>query len=565
MATSQASCPRCGTAVPAEAKFCSSCGYATTRLSAGQTLDGKYEILEKIGEGGMGEVYKARHIHLDEIRIIKVTKPDPLGEGPEPRRFQEEARIATLVRHPNVAALYDFSRLPDGSYYMVWEFIDGITLEQWLRRYGALPAPRALDVAQQVLAGLSQIHAQGIVHRDLSPDNIMLRETKDKRLVAKIIDLGIAKRVATETLQKMTGTGMFVGKLKYCSPEQAGALPSGQNVDGRSDLYSFGVVLYEMLSGKPPFESQTPEGYLGKHLHSPPPPLDTTGLPVSIGPRLATIVQRALEKNRDRRFRDADEFAAALARLRPSATEPIDNAPTAVIPSRRAAPYVWVVGAFVVAAIAAALFIVNREGIGARKLSAAPTAAPSPVPRNSPTAAPDDVVLAPRILEDTPLVHPSPLPQTRVPTRALAAPPAAAPTGAPSPLPTLAPPQKAEPLRMPGGQVVTENMLRRWIDEWTSRPLERRAPEAVRIAYMSKSWIQAHPNEPFARQLQPMLTKSLKDDADTAQNNNRPGLAMEFLVAYLQLNPNDTEALNRLTQLRERFSGPGKRQRRFGN
>ncbi len=112
--------------------------------------------------------------------------------------------------------------------------------------------------------------------------------------------------------------------------------------------------------------------------------------------------------------------------------------------------------------------------------------------------------------------------------------------------------------------MVTENMLRRWIDEWTSRPLERRAPEAVRIAYMSKSWIQAHPNEPFARQLQLTLTKSLKDDADTAQNNNRPGLAMEFLVAYLQLNPNDTDALNRLTQLRERFSGQGKRQRRFG-
>src|SRR5204862_4326612 len=129
IATSQAHCPRRGTAVPAEAKCCSSCGYATTRLSAGQTLYGKYEILEKTGEGGMGEVYKARHVHLDEIRIIKVTKPDALGEGLEGRRFQEEARLATLVRHPNVAALYDFSRMPDGSWYMVWEFIDGVTLE----------------------------------------------------------------------------------------------------------------------------------------------------------------------------------------------------------------------------------------------------------------------------------------------------------------------------------------------------------------------------------------------------------------------------------------------------
>ena len=566
VAPNSSSCPRCGTAVPAEAKFCASCGYATTRLTTGQTLDGKYEILEKIAEGGMGEVYKARHVHLDEIRIIKVTKPDPLGEGPEPRRFQEEARIATLVRHPNVAALYDFSRLPEGSFYMVWEFIDGITLEEWLRRYGPLPAARALDVARQVLAGLSEIHAQGIVHRDLSPDNIMLREAKDGRLVAKIIDLGIAKRVAAETLQKMTGTGMFVGKLKYCSPEQAGALASGQSVDGRSDLYSFGVVLYEMISGKPPFESQTPEGYLGKHLHAPPPPLDTTRLPASIGPSLATIVRRALEKDRERRFRDADEFAAALARLRPSATEPLDNLPTDVIPSRRVAPYAWVVGACAVAAIAAALYVVNRAQTGVRRNPAPPTAAPpSPLAPISPTAAPDDVVVAPRILEDTPASSPTRPPHTRVPTRAQTEPPTAAATVIPSPIAANGPPAP-EPLRMPGGQVVNEKMLRRWIDDWTSQPVDKRAREAVRIAYLAKSWMQTHSNERFARELQPMLSKRLRDDADSAQSGGRPGLAIQFLVAYLQLNPNDADAFNRLTQLRERtFPGPGKRQRRFGN
>src|SRR5712692_1240203 len=179
-------CPRCGTSMPDASRFCPACGHAMARLSPGQTLDGKYEILEKIGEGGMGEVYKARHVHLDEIRIIKVTKPDALGEGAHPRRFQEEARMATLVRHPNVAALYDFSRLPDGSYYMVWEFIDGVTLEEWIRRHGPLPLSQALDVSRQVLAGLAEIHAQGIVHRDLSPDNILVRESREGRLVAKI-------------------------------------------------------------------------------------------------------------------------------------------------------------------------------------------------------------------------------------------------------------------------------------------------------------------------------------------------------------------------------------------
>src|SRR5215471_4212944 len=299
MAPNDSACPRCGTGLPADAKFCPACGYRAARLTPGQILDGKYEILDKVAEGGMGEVYRARHRHLDEIRIIKVIKPDAAGDTASARRFQEEARLATLVRHPNVAALYDFSRQPDGSYYMVWEYIDGVTLQEWLRRNGPLPVRRALEVAQQVLAGLAEIHSQGIVHRDLSPDNIMLRELPGGRLVAKIIDLGIAKRVAAETLQKMTGTGMFVGKLKYCSPEQAGALPSGETVDGRSDLYSFGVVLYEMLSGKPPFESQTPEGYLGKHLHTPPPPLDTTRIPGPLGSPLAAIVQRALEKNRD--------------------------------------------------------------------------------------------------------------------------------------------------------------------------------------------------------------------------------------------------------------------------
>ena len=555
MSSSPVVCSRCGGGVPAEARFCPACGASARRLAPGQTLDGKYEILEKTGEGGMGEVYKARHLHLEEIRIIKVMKPDALGEGTEPRRFQEEARIATSIRHPNVAALYDFSRLPDGSFYMVWEYIDGITLEAWLRRYGPLPAGRALDVAQQVLAGLEEIHAQGIVHRDLAPDNIMLRETRDGRLLAKIIDLGIAKRVAAETLQ-MTGTGMFVGKLKYCSPEQAGALGAGEVVDGRSDLYSFGVVLYEMLTGKAPFEADTPEGYLGKHLHAPAPPLDTTRIPAAIGPALAAIVTRALEKRRDRRFRDAREFATALRRLAPAAATGSEEFPTERLDGRSGGSgWLWLAGgALALAAAAAALSYVLHRPVAARRAAAsAPTpAAASPAPR--PTEAPDEVVVAPRILEDA-----TPPPPTRAPTARPAPTPAPTPASPSVPAPAA---EAAPALELPGVGTLDSARLRRMLDDWSERPIEKRAFQAVRLAYVSNRWIAAHPEDVTALDIRRRLPKMLRDDSDAALGSTppRPALAFEFAAAYLQLAfaPKDPEIERRVAELKQRI-GTGRR------
>ncbi len=309
-------CEGCGSSVAASSRFCPACGREFSAIRAGEVLDSKYEILGKLAEGGMGEVFRARHLHLDEIRIIKVMKPLATGDATQQRRFSEEARLATQVRHPNVAALYDFSKLPSGSSYMVWEYIDGTTLLHRMRRAGSLSPDEAIDIGIQVLSGLGEIHRIGVVHRDVSPDNIMIVE-RDGRRIAKIIDLGIAKKVAEDRFG-MTATGMFLGKLKYCSPEQAGALPDGEQLDGRSDLYSFGAVLYEMLSGKPMFESPTPEGYIAKHLQEAPPTLRREDLPADLASDLGAIISKALQKDRNRRFQSAGEFASALSALRPA-------------------------------------------------------------------------------------------------------------------------------------------------------------------------------------------------------------------------------------------------------
>ena len=538
MATEGLICPRCGAGIPVPARFCPACGHAAARLLPGETLDGKYEILEKIAEGGMGEVYKARHLHLDEVRIIKVTKPDALGEGRDPRRFQEEARMATLVRHPNVAALYDFSRLPDGSYYMVWEFIDGVTLEEWMRRHGPLPAAQALDIARQVLAGLSEIHAQGIVHRDLSPDNILVRADRDGRLLAKIIDLGIAKRIAAES-QSMTGTGLFVGKLKYCSPEQAGALPAGESLDGRSDLYSFGVVLYEMLAGKPPFEAETPEAYLGKHLHTPAPPLETSRLPSGPGQALSAIVLRALAKQRGRRYSSAGEFAEALERIRPAIATMAEQDGATVASGARARGHSFglVLSVGVALAVAAAFWILNRPG-SARTSEAVPAfAAPeTPSPAPAPTAGPDQIVVAPRIVElRSTAAMPTPRKEPPAPAPTPGPEPSRLPSGAPMPASSSAPaPASGEMADAPIEGVLTEAKLRNFIRVWKTRPIERRARRSLEVASIANFWAASHPGDAFTEELKQTLPQALRAATEEALENGKPGLARLFHNAYRQ-------------------------------
>jgi eukaryotic-like serine/threonine-protein kinase len=284
---------------------------ASDTFRPGTVLDGKYEIIERIGAGGMGEVFKARHIHLDAPRCIKVMRPALMADDSFRMRFLREARLATQIHHPNIAVVHDFF-VGDGGSYMVSEFIDGTTLRQWSTRNGPFPLAVAVDVASQVLSGLEHIHRRGLLHRDVSPDNVMLSFDEDDRLIVKIIDLGIAKETASEG---MTQAGALIGNPKYMSPEQFGTLGEGESLDGRADLYCLGVVLYEMLLGVPPFVSETPHGYIMKHLTEvPPKPAEVR--PGSEWPEgMEAVIFRALEKDRRRRFSDARDFASTLQKF----------------------------------------------------------------------------------------------------------------------------------------------------------------------------------------------------------------------------------------------------------
>ena len=298
---------------------------------AGTLIEGKYEILAKIREGGMGTIYRVRHRLLDEVRAIKVIRPQGQADPELKRRFTEEAKTATRLKHPNVATIYDFAVDEDGTAYLVMEFIEGVNLADLLASQGALPVPLALEIAHQTLSALGYLHRKNVVHRDVAPDNLMLTRDEEERPRVKLIDLGIAK--ALDRPADMTSTGMFLGKLKYASPEQYGALASGEKLDGRSDLYGFGVVLYELLTGSRPFVAETPVELLKAHLSQPPLPFSESDPGGRVLPELRDAILKALEKKRENRFGSAEEFDQALAPLRHRFPLSGNLDPTLVIPS----------------------------------------------------------------------------------------------------------------------------------------------------------------------------------------------------------------------------------------
>lgn len=277
----------------------------------GTVLDGKYEVLRHLGGGGMGEVYLVRHVHLEEKRVIKILRADRVADPDAQKRFLREARFATQIKHPHVAILYDYSRLGDGSFYMVWDYIEGEDVGSRIRRDGPFPARAAVTLGIQGLEGLNAIHGAGMIHRDVSPDNLMIAASAPEEWHLKIIDLGLAKNLEPDPDLEVTQDGMFMGKLLYCAPEQAG-LHKGETLDNRTDLYSFGLVLYEMIAGLPPFEAETPHGAIFKRLSEDPIPLARRNPRVAVPAELEPVVMRALQRERADRYPNAREFIAAL-------------------------------------------------------------------------------------------------------------------------------------------------------------------------------------------------------------------------------------------------------------
>jgi len=323
-------CIRCGAQIDREFKACPHCGEPLTdflREYAEKPIDGKYRIVQRLGIGGMGEVFKVEHTFLGSTRVVKIIRAQISSSSDAHERFLREARMATKVQHPNVATLFDFSALPDGSHYMVWEYIEGQNLAQVLKQRGTLAPRHAVRIAIQALAGLEAIHRAGIVHRDISPENLMITQAADGSEFVKIIDLGVAK--AAESDVAMTQTGMFVGKFRYASPDHLGFMPAGERIDGRADLYSLGVVLFEMLTGRPPFEATSPHEYIIHHSrdeYASSPDLDR----ITGNPALQTVLARALDRDRNKRFATAREFSDALAAI--EATLP-DEPPAVAAPA----------------------------------------------------------------------------------------------------------------------------------------------------------------------------------------------------------------------------------------
>jgi len=275
-------------------------------IKPGTKIKERYIVLRELGEGGFASVYQAEDLQLNRLVAIKILKISYVGQSEDLQRFQREAKILAQLQHPNIVAVFSFDILEEHYPCIIMEYLKGQSLAAYLADHGKLTSDLAYDLMSQVALGLAFAHSMGLAHRDLTPNNIFVNRT-EQGLSTKIIDFGLSKLVSDTG--KLTSTGVILGTPKYMSPETA----RGQQPDASSDVYSFGCVMYEALTGKAAFQSDTPIGFLHLQQHSYPPEPFFSWQDSDKERRLKQILLRCLQKVPEARYQSASELVAALA------------------------------------------------------------------------------------------------------------------------------------------------------------------------------------------------------------------------------------------------------------
>ncbi len=316
-------CPTCRASYP-EGQFCPKDGAQlvselqetmTGRPASGAVdpvvgtlIADRFKVIARLGAGGMGTVYEAEHVYIKKRVALKLLKPEITASADAVARFQREALSASTIGHENIVAIDDFGRLPDGQVYLTMEFLDGEPLNEVLERE-PLGVPAILEIAIQTCHGLAAAHAKGIIHRDMKPENIFLVDGGSK---VKILDFGIAKVVRADSDTNLTKTGAVFGTPNYMAPEQA----LGRPIDHRVDVYSMGIIIYQMATGRLPFQAESFVAILTQHVTEPPPPPRAVAPTREIPAELEALILKAVAKEPAERYQDMGELVAALLELR---------------------------------------------------------------------------------------------------------------------------------------------------------------------------------------------------------------------------------------------------------